>query len=203
MPHKDPVRRKEYYDQYISDPKKQDKHDRQRRDNDKARYTEARTFVDAQKKKSVCIECGHSDYRVLDFHHLDPGKKTVGVSRAVVQRWSAERILAEISKCVVLCANCHRLLHWSERTNNEPKTKRQRRRCRIRKFIESCRLGQKCTQCGEDDFRVLDFHHTDPSTKDGTLANALALNWGSKRILEEITKCTVLCANCHRIAHCD
>lgn len=29
--------------------------------------------------------------------------------------YSKERILREIEKCVVICSNCHRKLHWKQR----------------------------------------------------------------------------------------
>jgi predicted HNH restriction endonuclease len=35
----------------------------------------------------------------------------------VYNKVSKEKILLEISKCKVLCANCHRILHWKERNN--------------------------------------------------------------------------------------
>lgn len=52
----------------------------------------------------------------LEFHHKDPSKKEVTLSRAVNNGWSIERMEKEIAKCVVLCANCHRKLHYEERT---------------------------------------------------------------------------------------
>jgi len=58
-----------------------------------------------------------------------------------------------------------------------------------------------CSKCGEDDFRCLDFHHKDAGSKEMSLANMIA--WGSskKRISDEVAKCSVLCANCHRKLH--
>lgn len=60
-----------------------------------------------------CSVCGEGHPACLVFHHRVPSEKDVAVSTAVTQRgWSKERILAEIAKCDVLCANCHRKLHW-------------------------------------------------------------------------------------------
>lgn len=61
------------------------------------------------KKLSHCLECGNSDPWVLDFHHLS--KKSKDVSTMVCQGYSIKAIEAEISKCIVLCANCHRKRH--------------------------------------------------------------------------------------------
>jgi hypothetical protein len=58
----------------------------------------------------------------------------------------------------------------------------------------------KCTKCGFDHIAALDFHHEDPSTKEHNV-NRLISNKLFKKAYEEIKKCVVLCANCHRIHH--
>lgn len=62
-----------------------------------------------------CVECGESHPACLDFHHLDASEKDLEVPLAVRRGWSKERILKEIAKCVVLCSNCHRKIHYNER----------------------------------------------------------------------------------------
>ena len=55
-----------------------------------------------------------------------------------------------------------------------------------------------CVKCGEDENICLDFHHIDD--KDHSIAKlAIQGNWDL--LMEEIEKCIVLCANCHRKAH--
>ena len=52
-----------------------------------------------------CLDCGESDPVVLEFDHL--GDKAFNVAQALsYRRWTT--ILAEIEKCEVVCANCHR-----------------------------------------------------------------------------------------------
>jgi hypothetical protein len=63
------------------------------------------------KATLVCAQCGESDAACLDFHHRDGEEKTCAVADLVRNEASEERILAEIGRCVVLCANCHRKLH--------------------------------------------------------------------------------------------
>lgn len=47
---------------------------------------------------------------LFEFHHWDPREKDFGISRdGFARRWEA--IAAELLKCVMLCANCHRELH--------------------------------------------------------------------------------------------
>lgn len=58
------------------------------------------------KEESPCTDCGVSyPYYVMDFDHLRD--KKFGLNRASVPRgWNA--IQAEIDKCELVCANCHR-----------------------------------------------------------------------------------------------
>lgn len=58
-----------------------------------------------------------------------------------------------------------------------------------------------CISCGELDQSCLDFHHRDPTTKEGHIGEFR--KFGMKRLLAEIAKCDVLCANCHRKHHRD
>jgi len=58
----------------------------------------------------------------------------------------------------------------------------------------------KCNRCGENHSACLEFHHKDPSTKEA-LVSDMAAKSSTKRILKEIEKCEVLCANCHRKEH--
>jgi len=58
-----------------------------------------------------CKNCGESDYRCLDFHHTDPSTKDAEVSE-LWRHASIITIRKEIEKCEVLCANCHRKLHY-------------------------------------------------------------------------------------------
>lgn len=56
-----------------------------------------------------CRDCGESDPVVLDFDHLPGFAKRFEIARAVgasTRSWAS--ILAEIEKCEVVCANCHR-----------------------------------------------------------------------------------------------
>lgn len=59
---------------------------------------------------------------------------------------------------------------------------------------------QGCCKCGEKRPYVLDFHHINPQEKDNTIAHMI--NSSSLENLEnEIKKCVLLCANCHREFH--
>lgn len=64
-----------------------------------------------------CHDCGGSyqDFQ-YDFHHLDPTKKDVNPSKAL-----ANNNWAELEKCVMVCANCHRARHHFMRVANKVK----------------------------------------------------------------------------------
>lgn len=57
-----------------------------------------------------------------------------------------------------------------------------------------------CTVCGENHPATLDFHHVIRSP-DNKKVHRLAGSGAYKKALEEIKKCVVLCANCHRKYH--
>lgn len=58
-----------------------------------------------------CHDCGNSyNDCVYDFHHLDSSKKDVNPSHAM--KWGKERMMKELEKCIMLCANCHRMRHY-------------------------------------------------------------------------------------------
>jgi hypothetical protein len=79
------------------------------------RKAEIRVWWSEVKATKSCARCGESDPDCLQFHHIDPTTKEFTVSNAVAHAWSRERILAEVAKCEVLCANCHLKHHWEAR----------------------------------------------------------------------------------------
>jgi len=74
------------------------------------------------------------------------------------------------------------------------------RKERIREKIREFREDSECAHCGFEDHRALDFHH-DEDNKSFTIGDALSKGRSWKTIKEEIEKCEVLCANCHRVEH--
>lgn len=57
-----------------------------------------------------------------------------------------------------------------------------------------------CAKCKDKRLYLLDFHHLDPSIKDDKMAR-LTTKYSMNRLANEIAKCVVLCANCHREYH--
>jgi hypothetical protein len=82
----------------------------------------------------------------------------------------------------------------SEREKEQLRSGARRQHARKRAWLAEFRSKRGCSHCGETDPIVLDFHHIDPSTKETTKFN----NLGWERMMAEVEKCIVLCANCHR-----
>lgn len=72
-------------------------------------------WIDALKRTLSCIQCGENHPGCLDFHHRDPSEKKSDIGRIHLRGWSMKRVILEIKKCDVLCANCHRKLHWAQK----------------------------------------------------------------------------------------
>ena len=65
---------------------------------------------------SSCYGCDRTGPPALfDFHHVDAKDKAFGVGQDGIPR-SWDRVLTELEKCVMLCANCHREVHAGVRT---------------------------------------------------------------------------------------
>jgi hypothetical protein len=61
-------------------------------------------------------------------------------------------------------------------------------------------LGGRCNSCGQVfDIWVYDFHHLNPEDKLCDPGSLMHLSW--KSVQEEVKKCILLCANCHRTVH--
>lgn len=66
----------------------------------------------------------------------------------------------------------------------------------LRKLVRNMKI--KCSACGYDRcVRALDLHHVDPATKKFNLS-MIDCNHTIEEVEEELRKCIVLCANCHR-----
>lgn len=57
-----------------------------------------------------CENCGYNKcVEALDFHHIDPTKKDFSIAS---EGTSWKKVQPELDKCKLLCATCHRELHW-------------------------------------------------------------------------------------------
>lgn len=194
-----------------------------------------------------CKKCGltfHMD--VYEFHHADRDEKDSTVASLMGRKF--EGIKEELDKCVLLCANCHRIEHaelYRDKNSSDEakmdifakrKARRRKRylaeRASIGKSVGTFRrndkrnsisiaeiksdqeyrsrnkklaieyLGGKCSMCnGVFHPEAYDFHHIDASTKKISVAKWLVRKFA--RIIPELDKCVLLCANCHRLTHAE
>ncbi len=109
--------------EWLSDPNNQEKRRESRRkwyannklkscDKVKKRKQELREWFSNYKQQLECELCGENHPATIHFHHTNPKEKEIEISKTINQGWSKERIMTEINKCQVLCANCHFKLHY-------------------------------------------------------------------------------------------
>jgi hypothetical protein len=191
MPYKDKVKQKEFSKRhYLLNKEVYQQSRKQNRNN-------RHIWFNGVKSQLKCCQCGENDYRCLDFHHREFEEKVFGISEGVKSGYSEEKIIKEISKCDVLCANCHRKKHASVRL---PADGYHRERVgKNIKWLREFKRKLSCVDCGIKDEFVLDFHHL--RDKDDTICRLAGNGCSVERLLEEIAKCEVICANCHRKRH--
>lgn len=144
-----------------------------------------------------CVDCGYAGaLAALDFHHRDSGTKEFAISSF---RGSWAKLVAEVEKCDLLCANCHRIRHLIEdRALQVGAVAASRRRTKIRAVAY---MGGSCESCGRrGEPAIFDFHHVVPSQKEfGIGQDGIPRRWSA--VVAELAKCVLLCANCHREVH--
>lgn len=80
----------------------------------KAKVAATYKLVSDYKIKKGCIDCGYNKHpQALDFDHVRD--KKYEVSALARSNARPETLWAEIAKCVVRCANCHRIMTYNRR----------------------------------------------------------------------------------------
>jgi hypothetical protein len=103
----------------------------------------------------------------------------------------------------VYCSNnCKVKGHYINSKNNTNSVYSQESRGIERKKHFMNILGGKCNSCGYNkNITALEFHHVDPTTKKLQLNMRTFSNNSMNVLIEEVYKCELLCANCHREHH--
>lgn len=106
-------------------------------------------------------------------------------------------------KLQACCAECNREKFKKYYKNNKDKhikkvkEVREKYRSKVDLLIKQFLQANPCIDCGNNDIRVLEFDHI--GEKSFGLASVKRRGFSLKKIKEEIDKCEVRCANCHRI----
>ena len=82
-------------------------------------------------------------------------------------------------------------------------SKNRERRAILREKVRQIKLSLGCKRCGFNECsEALDFHHRNPEEKLFNIGTGCLASISWQRIQNEIDKCDVLCANCHRQERC-
>lgn len=120
--------------------------------------------------------------------------------------WSYNRIAKYIgcSKSTV-SYHCNsdvkeKTLERTKKVSNETKNNYRRKKVAYyREFIWRYKRICGCAKCGNKDPRVLDYDHIDEKNKIDIVSRMAGQTISMKILKNEIRKCQILCANCHRI----
>jgi hypothetical protein len=85
-------------------------------------------LVKRWKLRKGCQNCSFKAVHScqLDLDHVVPKGATGNDRQAINTSWSKKRLKEELSKCQVLCANCHRLKTYEDGTMFQTREQRQR-----------------------------------------------------------------------------
>ena len=149
----------------------------------------AKDYINNIKSRG-CKICGTKNIHCLDFHHRPEHTKKDTVCNLVRQGYSFNTIKKEIEKCDIICSNCHRSKHY---TGNYMRNKKGIK-------VHEIKSNSKCKHCGYTKVECLDFHHLlDKKDSIGSMTRDKKINM--EQLEAEISKCIILCSNCHRTLH--
>jgi hypothetical protein len=177
-----------------------DLHRRQSGSARKRRVARARAYVAAYLERHPCVDCGERDLRVLDFDHL--GGKQACVSELAAWGAPNARLEAEIARCAVRCANCHRRVTarragWTRLAGDvdDPRRAFERPARRNLRHVHEALAAGACVDCGERDMLVLEFDHVRDKIAQ---VSRMVWNVSLATLTAEMAKCELRCCNCHR-----
>jgi transposase len=92
------------------------------REKTRARTTRSRTIAKRKlweiKEESGCVDCGEKyPHYMLDFDHL-PEFEKLGSPTQMVHKYSWDKAIKEMSKCDIVCSNCHKIRTWQRYLDN-------------------------------------------------------------------------------------
>jgi 5-methylcytosine-specific restriction endonuclease McrA len=72
-------------------------------------------IIKEEKLKRGCLKCGYKEHHsALDFDHIDPSTKVRDIAKMYTT--NIKTLKQEMEKCQVLCANCHRIKSYEQRS---------------------------------------------------------------------------------------
>lgn len=103
---------------------------------------------------SKCCICGFDAFQeALEFHHINPAEKEFGITDSQAVTKALAKQLAEMKKCILVCANCHRGIHSGhlQIPNNYETFYDEEVAQNLLLELEQIKHGQKhyCQRCGK------------------------------------------------------
>ena len=162
-------------------------------------------------RRVPCKDCrGTFQPHQMDFDHRNPATKSFGLTWARAMLAPRQRLLAEIAKCEIVCANCHAIRTYAQQADRwarrraagqliaTPRHISKRRRSVLRRDFILALRDRPCADCGGRlPPYVMQFDHRDPNEKKFTVAASWCRS--ESAIFEEAAKCDIVCPNCHRV----
>ena len=156
------------------------------------RKQESARWINKYKRDRKCAECEEGNPIILQFHH-NSGKSESDISVSQIKACSLDVIKAEIAKCTVLCANCHKKKHLKKIYGPKPIIARRER------WLDEYRATCSCQNCGISDANVINFCKNGKNPR-RLVTDLVSSGYSIEKILDAISESLILCANC-RILH--
>jgi hypothetical protein len=143
------------------------------------------------KKDKKCIDCGIDDYKILEFDHF---RDKINCVRKMTNEID---MINESKKCDIRCVRCHRIKTFQNKIESINSYIYIARNYvdKIKKEIGKCEI---CEWFDEDNLYCLDFDHINREDKSENISRLVSIGSNINKIKDEIKKCRLLCANCHR-----
>ena len=148
------------------------------------------------------IEYNGTNGAIFQFHHIDPKTKSFKLSGRNLSTHSWDEVLDEAKKCELLCANCHSLEHTVDKPRSLNSIKIRNKKVELIQAIGNKCQGDNCNiEYDGTNVALFQFHHIDPQTKLFQFSGSNLIDHTWNEVLDEASKCKLLCANCHKKIH--
>ena len=157
-----------------------------------------RAFLDSLKAGKPCLDCGNVyPPFCMEYDHVRGDKRWALGKMANHRR---EAVLAELEKCELVCCACHRVRTQARNTHGAHTGKYKDWSIKRQADFHTWVRGLKAAPCGDCGMsfppEAMDFDHIGT---DKTMNVSAMWSYSREKVLEDMSKCELVCANCHRV----